>query len=219
MFTGLIEGTGVITSLEVKREGALIEVKTSFPLNNTKVGDSIAVDGVCLTAVKVDTHSFSAEISPETLSKTTFRYKKIGDVVNLERALRLGDRLGGHLVSGHVDGIGKISAIVKLEKFFQFEVEVPKDLSKYLVKKGSIAIDGISLTINDLTKNTVKLMIIPHTYNVTNLSKKSPGDLVNIEVDMIAKMVYQWISPYLKDLKESSEKDISLEFLKEHGFL
>ena len=219
MFTGLIEGTGIITRLDFKKEGALIEVKTSFPLDDTKIGDSIAVDGACLTAIKVGRNSFSAEVSPETLSKTTFKYKKVGDVVNLERALKLGDRLGGHLVSGHIDGVGKILSITKLEKFFHFEVEVPEHLAKYLVKKGSIAIDGISLTINDLSKNVVKLMIIPHTYNVTNLSKKTPGDLVNIEIDMIAKMVYQWITPYLENPMKSSESGISLEFLKNHGFL
>ena len=219
MFTGLIEGVGKILTLQSEKGGLLIEVSSPFSLKNTQIGDSIAVDGVCLTVINKKENSFKAQISPETLSKTTFKYKKIGDPVNLERALKLGDRLGGHLVSGHVDGIGKISSINPIENFYRFIIEVPENLAIYLVKKGSIAIDGISLTINDCKNNNIELMIIPHTLKMTTLGFKKTGDLVNIEIDIIAKMVYKWLSPYLENLSGSSQKTLSLDFLKEHGFI
>jgi len=219
VFTGLIEGVGKILALQSEKGGLLIEVSSPFSLKNTQIGDSIAVDGVCLTVINKKENSFKAQISPETLSKTTFKYKKIGDPVNLERALKLGDRLGGHLVSGHVDGIGKISSINPIENFYRFIIEVPENLAIYLVKKGSIAIDGISLTINDCKNNNIELMIIPHTLKMTTLGFKKTGDLVNIEIDIIAKMVYKWLSPYLENLSGSSQKTLSLDFLKEHGFI
>jgi riboflavin synthase len=157
-------------------------------------------------------------VSPETLKKTTFKFKKTGDFVNLERALKFGDRLGGHLVSGHVDGTGKILSITPLQDFYRFLIEVPENLSVYLVEKGSIAIDGISLTINSIKFNQIELMIIPHTLRKTTLALKKTGDPVNIEIDMIAKMVFKWLSPYLK--QERIRKDsISIEFLKKHGFI
>ncbi len=219
MFTGLIEDVGKILALQSEKGGLLIEVSSPFSLKNTQIGDSIAVDGVCLTVIDKKENSFKAQISPETLSKTTFKYKKIGDPVNLERALKLGDRLGGHLVSGHVDGIGKILSINPIENFYRFIIEIPENLAIYLVKKGSIAIDGISLTINDCKNNNLELMIIPHTLKMTTLGLKKTGDLVNIEIDMIAKMVYKWLSPYLENLSGSSQKNLSLDFLKEHGFI
>jgi riboflavin synthase len=218
MFTGLVEGIGKIVSLQPCRGGLLAEISASFSLKDTHVGDSIAVDGVCLTVTEIRGSSFKAQISPETLSKTTLRYKNTGDFVNLERALKFGDRLGGHLVSGHVDGIGKIVSITPVEDFWKVKIEIPEELSSYLVKKGSIAVDGVSLTINDFKDNALELMLIPHTLKATTLCLKKPGDLVNIEIDMIAKMVYKWLSPYLESL-ESSKKHLTLEFLKEHGFL
>jgi len=218
MFTGLVEGIGRIISLKPFRGGLLAEISASFSLKDTNVGDSIAVDGVCLTITEIRGSSFMAQISPETLAKTTFKYKNSGDFVNLERALKVGERLGGHLVLGHVDGIGKILSITPIEDFWKVKMEIPKELSPYLVKKGSIAIDGVSLTINDFEENILELMLIPHTLKVTTLCLKKPGDFVNIEIDMIAKMVYKWLSPYIESL-ERSKKGITLEFLKEHGFL
>jgi len=219
MFTGLIEGRGRILKLLPRQGGLLIELTSEFPLSGSKVGDSIAVDGVCLTATSLSERGFTAEISPETLSKTTFKYKKPGDWVNLERALRLGDPLGGHLVSGHVDGLGKIANLSTLGDYHLLEIEVPEEFSPYLIPKGSIALDGISLTINEVSKNLIRLMIIPHTFKVTTLSLKRIGDWVNLEVDLLAKMVYQWAQPYLERLKNSEESHLSLEFLKRHGFL
>jgi len=220
MFTGLIEGKGRISRLVPKGGGLFVEIHSEFPLSDSKVGDSIAVDGVCLTAISLTDKGFSAEISPETLAKTTFKYKKPGDWVNLERALRLGDPLGGHLVSGHVDGVGKIQKILPLGNFYQFEIEIPSEFSHYLIPKGSISIDGISLTINEVKGNCITLMIIPHTYKVTTLSLKRVGDYVNVEIDMIAKMVYQWVSPYLNKLKNGDfQKNLDEEFFRKHGFL
>ncbi|WP_028840882.1 riboflavin synthase [Thermodesulfobacterium hveragerdense] len=217
MFTGLIEGEGRITSLLPEKGGLTIEIQPSFVLEDTKIGDSIAVNGVCLTAIEVKPKTFKAHISPETLNRTTFKYKKQGDWVNLERALKVGDRLGGHLVSGHIDGIGKILNINPLGDFYQFLIEIPEALAFYLVEKGSIAVDGISLTINKVKGNSFELMIIPHTYQVTTLKYLKPGDLVNIEIDIIAKMVYKWLSPYLNQQEKKSQ--LSLEFLRQHGFL
>ncbi|MCC6025995.1 MAG: riboflavin synthase, partial [Caldimicrobium sp.] len=145
MFTGLVEGVGQITELTPQGSGFLIRIKTSFNLEGTKVGDSIAVDGVCLTVVQLEPQAFRAQLSPETISRTTFKLKKVGDLVNLERALKLGDRLGGHLVTGHVDGVGAIRRIAKMGDYTLIEISIPKDLIQYMVPKGSIAVDGISL--------------------------------------------------------------------------
>ncbi len=218
MFTGLIEGKGVITRIVPQGMGFFLEIQAEFSLENTKVGDSIAVDGICLTATSVKKKIFTAEASPETIAKTTLKYKKPGDLVNLERALKLGDPLGGHLVSGHVDGTGRIIKILSLQEYHLFEIEVPSELSHYLIPKGSIAIDGISLTINEIENNLIRLMIIPHTFKVTTLSIKKPGDFVNIEIDMIAKMVYKWVKPYLSKMEEKPQEKITVDFLKKHGF-
>ncbi len=218
MFTGLVEGKGIITKIVPKGMGFFLEVEAEFPLEDTRVGDSISVDGICLTATTVRKKTFTAEVSPETIARTTLKYKKPGDLVNLERALKLGDPLGGHLVSGHVDGTGKIVKIMPLENYHLFEIEVPQELSCYLVPKGSIAIDGISLTINEVKNNLIRLMIIPHTFKVTTLSLKKQGDFVNIEIDMIAKMVYQWVKPYISRMEENFQEKITVEFLKKHGF-
>ncbi|BAU23167.1 riboflavin synthase subunit alpha [Caldimicrobium thiodismutans] len=219
MFTGLIEGKGIIRRLVPQGQGFLIEIESEFSLGDTQIGDSIAVDGICLTATKVLEKKFTAQVSPETIARTTLKIKKAGDEVNLERALKLGASIGGHLVSGHVDATGKIINISKVGDYYLFEIEIPQELSPYLIPKGSIAVDGISLTINEVSSNKFALMIIPHTYKVTTLSSKKIGDFVNLEVDMIAKMVYQWAKPYLEKLSSQRGKEITLDFLKNHGFL
>lgn len=218
MFTGLIEGKGVIRSLQPKLQGYEIYIESEFPLEGTKIGDSIAVDGVCLTVINLTKKGFLAHLSPETISRTTFKLKKPGQLVNLERALKLGDPLGGHLVSGHVDGVAVIKKILPLGDFFRFEIEIPQEFAHYLVPKGSIAIDGISLTINEVFENLISLMIIPHTYKVTTLHTKKAGDFVNFEIDMIAKMVYRWIKPYIETEISSKKEGITLDFLVKHGF-
>ncbi|MCS7199339.1 MAG: riboflavin synthase [Caldimicrobium sp.] len=217
MFTGLVEGKGRIKAIQPQGSGYLLQVESEFPLTNTKVGDSIAVDGVCLTAISISSKSFTAHLSPETVSKTTLKLKKPGDLVNIERALKLGDPVGGHLVSGHVDGIAKIQKITYLEDFYLFEIDIPQEFLIYLIPKGSIAIDGISLTINEVKDSLIKLMIIPHTYKVTTLCYKKVGDYVNFEIDMIAKMVYKWVKPYIEE-SSTVASTLTIDFLKTHGF-
>lgn len=217
MFTGLIEGKGIIKALQPQTQGFFLQIESEFSLEGTKIGDSIAVDGVCLTVVTLSSKNFAAHLSPETISRTTFKLKKVGSLVNLERALKMGDPLGGHLVSGHVDGLGKIVKISPLGDFYRFEIEIPEEFALYLIPKGSIAIDGISLTINEVNSNRITLMIIPHTYKVTTLHTKKVGDYVNFEIDLIAKMVYRWVKPYLKDLNR--ENFSTLELLEKTGFL
>jgi len=216
VFTGLVEEVGEILEIRPVSSGYRIWIRCQKILEDLKLGDSVAVDGACLTVVEIEA-GFKADVSPETLKRTTLKDKKLRDKVNLERALRLGDRLGGHLVTGHIDGIGRILKILQLENFYKFEVEVPEPLSRYVVEKGSIAIDGISLTVNRIEGAKIQLMIIPHTLKNTTLKYRKPGDQVNVEVDIIAKIIEKLTLPYLKSSSESS--NLSLEFLKQHGFL
>ncbi|MDM7202963.1 MAG: riboflavin synthase [Thermodesulfobacteriaceae bacterium] len=217
MFTGLIEGIGVIKGFQTLKKGYSIHIESDLFPKDSKIGDSIAVDGACLTIVSLTSKGFTAHLSPETLSRTTLKYKKIGDLVNLEKALKMGDPLGGHLVTGHIDGIAKVYKITPYGDFYCFEIDLPKDFSHLLVPKGSIAIDGISLTINEVKESLISLMIIPHTFFNTTLHTKKEGDLVNFEIDIIAKMVFRWIKPYLKKVED--ENTSTLELLRKTGFL
>lgn len=190
MFTGIIEKTGVIKKIE--RNYFTIEVKDF--LTDLKIGDSIAVDGTCLTIIESDGDSFKIELMPETLRLTNFSCLKEGDKVNLEKSLRVGDKLDGHFVSGHVDGVGKVKEIRKEGKFVDLIISVPADLRKYIARKGAIAINGISLTIAEDLKDSFRASLTTHTCEVTNLKNIKEGDLVNLEVDILAR--------YLKKLSE-----------------
>ena len=208
MFTGIIEELGKIS--KISSNEVIIEcVKV---LKDTKLGDSIAVDGVCLTVTRLFENRFSADISPETLKITALNKLKTGDLVNLERAMRADGRFGGHMVSGHIDGKGKCVNIQKVGEFFEFYIELDIELAKYVIKKGSIAINGISLTIAGVNNNIIKVAVIPHTYENTNLKNLQKSDIVNIEVDMIAKYIEKFLST------SDNKSRISLEFLQEHGF-
>lgn len=193
--------------------GATIEICCNKVLKETQIGDSISINGVCETVTKISSNSFTAKISDETLNVTTFKSFKQGDIVNLERALTLNSRLGGHIVSGHVDCEGKLLNIEKLSEFYNMEFEIPKEQSKYVVYKGSITINGISLTVADINDNKFKIAIIPHTFENTNLKYLQTGDNVNIETDILSKYVEKMLS--VRDNK----RDISLEFLQENGFV
>ena len=182
MFTGIIEELGKIQS--ITSDKIIIECKTV--LEDTKLGDSIAVNGVCLTVVRISANSFTADISSETFKVTNLNSYKTGDFVNLERAMSANGRFGGHIVSGHIDGLGKFLSV---NKNFELSFELPSEISKYVIKKGSIAINGISLTIAGVEGNKIKLAIIPHTLENTNLKYLKSGDFVNIEVDMLSKYV------------------------------
>ncbi len=213
MFTGIVEGLGEIVGKRPTAKGYRFEIKAPFDLSDTKLGDSIAVNGACLTVVDISGPCFAVDVSPETLSRTTLGELSVGSKVNLERALRLGDRLGGHLVSGHVDGVGQVISRQETGEFIFYTVKIPTELSKYVIEKGSIAIDGISLTVNEVFGAEIKLAIIPHTAKLTTMGFRHPGDRVNIEVDLIGKYIENLLRPYLKKDK------ISLDFLREHGFL
>ncbi|MBV8820087.1 MAG: riboflavin synthase [Acidobacteriaceae bacterium] len=185
MFTGIVEEVGT-----VEQPGARMRVVCRQVLDGSKIGSSIAVNGTCLTAVEIDASGFGMDLSPETLARTNLGDLRAGDLVNLERPLALGDRLSGHLVQGHVDGTGKFRRMDALaDGNWWLAVEVPPELERYMILKGSVTLDGISLTIAALEGNVVMVAIIPHTYEQTNLRKRFPGDRVNVEADMFAKYV------------------------------
>ena len=213
MFTGIIEETGIIKEFLKLSNGAEIEVECKTVLENTKLGDSICINGVCETVTGILSNSFKAKISDETLKVTTFDKIKKGDVVNLERALTLNSRLGGHIVSGHVDCVGKLVSIEKLTEFYNLEFEIPENMSKYVVYKGSITVNGISLTVANINKNLFQVAIIPHTFENTMLKCLKIGENVNIETDILGKYIEKMLS--VRDNKS----DISLEFLQENGFV
>ena len=189
MFTGIIETTGIIRSLDRDRGGLKLTVEAPSLAAEFEKGASVAVNGVCLTVVDNGDRTFDVEIVPETVSRTTFGNLRVGDELNLERPLRLSDRIDGHLVQGHVDGVGRITEREKRGNSLWFGVEIPDDLTPFIIEKGSIALDGISLTIAGLTGNLAAVSIIPHTASVTTFGGRQIGDGVNIEVDMIGRYV------------------------------
>jgi len=212
MFTGIIEEIGIVKEFKKGTSDALIIVECKKVLEDTKLGDSISINGVCQTVTKLASSSFSAQISSETLSVTTFSRTKAGDKVNLERALTLSQRLGGHIVTGHVDGLAKVKIIQKLSDFYNIKFEVEKDLTKYIVKKGSVTINGISLTVANVVSREFDVAIIPHTFENTILKDLKAGDFVNIETDVLAKYVEKILST------GNNKKNIDKNFLNENGF-
>ena len=189
MFTGIIETTGSVRTLDRDRGGLRLSVEAPSISSEFVQGASVAVNGVCLTVVEHEDRTFSVEIVPETVSRTTFGKLRVGDHVNLERPLRLSDRIDGHLVQGHVDGMGRITERENRGNSLWFGVEIPGDLTPFVIEKGSIALDGISLTIAGLTGNLAAVSIIPHTASITTFGSRQIGDEVNIEVDMIGRYV------------------------------
>ena len=212
MFTGLIEDIGTIVKLERKGEGALLVVSHTAVLDDLKLGDSVAVDGVCLTITDLGSQNFSAEASAETIRRTTLDAKKPHEQVNLERALRLSDRLGGHLVTGHVDEVGTIGSIVPEGSAWKITITVSSKTTRYIVEKGSVTVDGISLTVNEVGDDRFSVNIIPHTASQTTFPTKRTGNKVNIETDIFGKYLERFV-----DRKPQGKLDT--EFLAEHGFL
>ncbi len=194
MFTGIIEGMGTISAIRPVGQARRLAVTADYGLEGTRVGDSIAVSGACLTAVTISGKRFEADVSAETIVRTTFATARVGERVNLERALRFCDRLDGHLVSGHIDGIGTMKAIGKKANAIILTIGVDAALSRYMIEKGSVAVDGISLTINRCTVDRFEVSIIPHTTLATTLRLKKIGAAVNIETDMIGKYVERFSS-------------------------
>ena len=207
MFTGIIEEIGKISSITK----STITIKSKTVLEDAKLGDSIAVNGVCLTIVKLKKDEFTANVSEETFKITNFSELKSGDFVNLERALSLSSRLGGHIVTGHIDTVGEIVSIINKNEFYDLSVKFDKNFENYVVKKGSITINGISLTIADINNNSVSVAIIPHTFNNTILNTLKSKDSVNIESDILAKYVEKNLS--------TKNNSITMNFLEENGFV
>lgn len=218
MFTGIIEGLGTITELRQSDQGKRLAVEADFVLDHTKIGDSISVSGACLTVVAIEGKCFKVDVSPETLAMTTFGRSKVGDRVNIERALRLSDRIDGHLVSGHIDGMGTIKNKTNAGNAMIVTIGVPESLSRYMIKKGSVAVDGISLTINNLSLGSFDVSIIPHTAKMTTMGFSKVGDRVNIETDMIGKYVERFTAERQYNDKETG-KTVDMEFLTKTGFL
>ena len=192
MFTGIVEGIGTVNKIsKITKNRSAIEMTIDLgkQVKGLKIGQSVALNGVCLTATKISKSKCIFEMIEETTKKTDLGNLKVGGVVNIERSLKAGDRLEGHFVLGHVDGVGKIKKIVKKPKEVQVYFEVPKSLAKYVVKKGSIAIDGISLTVVDIKKTLASVSLIPHTIQITNFHTKKVGDKVNIETDILGKYI------------------------------
>ena len=188
MFTGIVQDVGRIVALETRGEDARLTVGIDrLDLSRTAIGDSIAVAGVCLTAVSLGARAFSADVSQETLAITTIGAWRVGRRVNLEPALRAGDALGGHLVSGHVDGIAELRARLEQGRSQRFRIQVPALLARYVARKGSVALDGVSVTVNDVGQQEFEVNLIPHTLAVTTLGELAVGDGVNIEVDLMAR--------------------------------
>lgn len=213
MFTGIIEDKGKILRIEHRGQGKRVTIGLPAHLTELQVGDSINVNGACLTVVQNREQRIELDLSQETLQKTILGELKEGDLVNLERALRLNDRLGGHLVTGHIDGIGVISGMNRERDFLQLTIRIPESVSRYVVQKGSIAIDGISLTVNECQEGEIQITLIPHTLEKTILINKRVGDRVNVEADILGKYVEK-----LLGRRDERSAKVNLSFLKEHGF-
>ena len=218
MFTGLIEGIGKISGISRARNEMRVSVKPLFDMTGCRLGDSISVNGVCLTVSEMREGSLGMDVSGETLSRSTLSQLRVGDQVNLERALLLTDRLGGHLVSGHVDGIGKILKMEQVYQSWVIRIGIEEALSHYIIEKGSIAVDGISLTINACEKDLFEVNIIPQTGMETTLLSKNIGDPVNIETDLIGKYVEKFVYRERAAREEKSSSGIDMETLVKHGF-
>lgn len=216
MFTGIIEGVGRVKQITKKGDSAVIEIGCDFDLDKTNVGDSISVNGCCLTVTSRLGKSFWADISPETISTSTLGRLNEGDPVNLERALTVGAKLGGHIVQGHVDGIGKVLKMNERSGAREYTIEIPAGLARYIVDKGSVAIDGVSLTVNLCEKNIFSVTVIPHTQLKSTFNNMKIGSNVNLEVDIIGKYVEKLTFLGSEQFRDDSR--ITEEFLKKHGF-
>jgi riboflavin synthase len=221
MFTGIIEGLGTITAIRPSGRGSRFSITSDFDLTETRIGDSIAVNGACLTAVILEGRRFTVDVSPETLERSILGGIKIGERVNLERALRLSDRLDGHLVSGHVDGVGILRDRQTLANAIIITYQVPETLSRYMIEKGSVAVDGTSLTVNRCDSTSFDVSIIPHTAGLTTIGLKKVGDAVNIETDMIGKYVERFILNRGPADGKAAESDgrVDMALLAKSGFI
>lgn len=221
MFTGIIEETGTVKKIIGQQVSGSIEIKAHKVLEGTKIGDSIAVNGVCLTVTRLQHDGFTADVMAETLRRTNLGQLPIGGTVNLERAMASGGRFGGHIVSGHIDGTGTIQSLQKEGNAVWVTIAAPADILHLIVMKGSIAIDGISLTVAYVDASVFKVSVIPHTGEETTLLSRRPGDIVNLENDIVGKYVEHLLRPYVSPddaTDTNTSTGITLDFLQEHGF-
>ncbi len=218
MFTGLIEELGIVSKIKLAADSAELSIKAKKVLEETRLGDSIAVNGVCLTVIRLGIREFTVDVMAETLTKTALAQLEPGREVNLERALQLSSRLGGHLVSGHVDDIGTIKRITAAGIAAIYEISISPSLSSFIIPKGSIAIDGISLTVVQAEKDFFSVSLIPHTSAQTTLGLRKVGDQVNLETDIIGKYIASLISNS-PPKSQTTRNNISVNFLADHGFI
>ncbi|HHY0531539.1 TPA: riboflavin synthase [Vibrio parahaemolyticus] len=216
MFTGIVEAVGKLTAITPKGEDITVTVEVGkLDMSDVKLGDSIATNGVCLTVIDFGSNYYSADLSLETLKKTGFANYQVGEKVNLEKAMLPTTRFGGHIVSGHVDGVGEIVERNQVGRAIEFWVAMPAEISKYVAEKGSITVDGISLTVNDLRKNAFKLTIVPHTCEETTIDQFQVGRKVNLEVDVLARYMERLLQG---QQEEQPESRIIMDFLQQNGF-
>ena len=222
MFTGIVEELGTIRSIQIKSQDAILEIQASEVLSDAKVGDSISIDGACLTIRFLTSETFTVDVSAETLRLTTLGERKVGERVNLERSLRLSDRLGGHLVLGHVDEVATIRSWKDEGDASVMQVTMSRTLKRYIAYKGSITIDGVSLTVSNVLADAFEVTLIPHTKDVTTFGTKRDGAKVNLEVDIVAR----YLETLLKNTedktewsKQSSSETLDLNFLAKHGYI
>ncbi|MDX1933839.1 MAG: riboflavin synthase [Capsulimonadales bacterium] len=219
MFTGIIEVVGKVTGIERNGEGVELTISGGKIAEDISLGDSVAINGVCLTATRFEPPHITFEAVYETLRKTTLGQLRIGDSVNLERAVQVGGRLGGHIVQGHVDGTGIIASIRPIGNSYFIYVDAPPELMRYVVTKGSVAVDGISLTIAEAADRTFALSIIPHTWDHTSLREKHAGDTVNIETDILGKYVERMLGGYLAGADRAAERGgVTMDLLARAGY-
>lgn len=216
MFTGIIEGTGRVKKIEKTAGGARLEIEVHFALDDLNVGDSIAINGVCLTVTSRLGHTFWADLATSTLQVTNLGQLQPGGAVNVERPLRVGDRVGGHFVQGHVDGVAKVLKINELSNTKEITLELPRNLSRYIVDKGSVTIDGVSLTVSRCTEADFTVCIIPHTALQTTFNQLKVGSPVNLEVDILGKYVEKLA--FMESEAFHNAPQITERFLKKHGF-
>lgn len=217
MFTGIIEELGTVKSLTKTQAGAKLLVESKVAYSDSKIGDSININGACLTIADIKRNTFSFDISSETVNRTNLGRLKQGECVNMERSLKADSRLGGHFVFGHIDCIGEIVSKEPQGEFVKIKIELPRPNADYLVEKGSVCVDGISLTINTLGDKSFTVMLIPHTLSNTTLGYKKAGDYVNIEVDILAKYIERLMKKTSE--KPARQSSVTKDLLREYGFI
>lgn len=214
MFTGIVEEVGTVKSIG----NGILRIQAAKVLEDVRLGDSIAVNGICLTVTDFGADSFQADVMPETIRRTSLGELKLGSPVNLERALMLNSRLGGHIVSGHIDGTGRIVSLKEDKNAVLMKIEAEGSILRYIVEKGSVALDGISLTVAQVTSRDFTVSLIPHTRQVTNLSAKGEGSLINIENDVVGKYVEKLLQPAEGSAAATPKSSITMDFLRQNGF-